>query len=332
MGTIVERKKMMDKTNWGFLTLLICTTVLLLGSGDARSQARYPTKAIDVIVAFGPGGGIDLNTRVTTTYLTKKWAVPVNVVNKPGGKNIPATLDLYKTAADGYTMFGDNSVTSSLMGATTRDLPFDVMARTFVATVSAIPYVISVPATSPYKNLAEFLAEARKNPGNISFTAGDVGIEYGVRRFLLTVGLDISKVKPVMVRDAAQAVAMTAGGNVSLGTSMVSSSLPAIKAGNLRPLLVADKSRHPDLPDVPTSVELGYPTLIYVGWVGISGPPKLPSPIVDIWNKTLEGMVRDPEVIAQFRRIGATPFYHDAKATRDYVLKDLEEVKKILGK
>lgn len=323
---------MMNTMKRGFLTSLIVTGILLVGLGEVRSQAKYPTRAIDVIVAFGPGGGIDLNTRVTASYMTKKWGLPVNVVNKPGGKNIPATLELYKAVADGYTMFGDNSVTSSLMGAATKDLPFEVKDRTFVATVSAIPYVISVPSTSPYKSLAEFLSEAKKNPANVTFTAGDVGIEYGIRRFLLAVGLDISKMKPVMVRDAAQAVAMTAGGNVSLGASMASSSLPAIKAGNLRPLLVADKSRHSDLPEVPTSVELGYPTFLYVGWVGISGPPKLPSFIVDIWDKSLEGMVRDPDVVAQFKRIGASPFYHDAKATREYVLKDLEEMKKILGK
>jgi tripartite-type tricarboxylate transporter receptor subunit TctC len=316
--------------NYLFVILFSVLVLSVSGLGDVQSQVRYPTRAIDDIVAFGAGGGIDLNSRVTATYIAKKWGVPVNVVNKPGGKNIPATLELYKAAPDGYTMFGDCSVTSSLMGATMNDLPFDVMERTYIATVSALPYVISVPSTSPFKTVEELVTEAKKNPGSISFSAGDVGIEFAIRRFCSTVGLDITKMKPVMMRDAAQTVAMIAGGHVSLGASMVSSSLPAAKAGTLRPLLVTFKNRHPDLPNVRTSTEAGYPALIYVGWIGISGPPKLPGYVVDAWSKAIEEMVKDPEVVSQFRKIGAEPFYHDPKATRDYVLKDMEETKKLL--
>lgn len=315
-----------------FVGLLSILIFILIGLGEnAQSQEKYPTKAIEVIVAFGPGGGIDLNTRVTTAYLSKKWGIPVNVVNKPGGKNVPGTLELYKAAPDGYTMFGDNIVTSPLMGATMKDLPFEIMDRTFIATVSASPYVISVPSTSPFKTLKEFIEEGKKNPGNISFTAGDVGIEFLLKRFCKTMGIDISKMKPVMVRDASQAVTFMAGGHVGLGGSMASSSLPAIKAGTIRPLIIAYKSRSADLPDVPTSQELGYPPFIHVAWVGISGPPKLPSHIIDIWNKALQEMVKDSGAISQLKKIGAEPFYNDPQATREYVKKEMEEAKRILA-
>lgn len=324
----------MSKVNqYYFVSLFSILIFILIGFGEqVQSQEKYPTRAIDVIVAFGPGGGIDLNTRVTTAYLNKKWGIPVNVVNKPGGRNVPATLELYKASPDGYTMFGDCNVTSSLMGATMKDLPFEVMDRTFIAAVSAVPYVVSVPSTSPIKNIKEFIEEAKKNPENITFTAGEVGIEFLVKRFFKTMGIDISKMKPVMIRDAAQAITFLAGGHVGFGGSMVSSGLPAIKAGTIRPLIMGFKSRHPDLPDVPTSQELGYPPFIHVGWIGISGPPKLPSYIVDIWSKALEEMIKDPAVISQFKKIGSEPFYNDPKATKEYVIKEMEEAKRILAK
>jgi tripartite-type tricarboxylate transporter receptor subunit TctC len=333
----IHRKKevtSMVKTRLYILAYLLSvfTLILTIWAEQAQSQSKYPTRAIQIIVPFGPGGGTDLPTRVAAAYLNKKWGVPLNVVNKPGGKCVPATLELYHAAPDGYTMIADSRAGCSLVGATVKNLPFEIMDRTFIAMFAGTPYILIVPSTSPFKTLEGFIVEAKKNPGSISWTGGDPGIESVVRMFFSSAGLDISKMKLVMITGGAEVVILTAGGHVTLGASVVPSILPAIRGGTVRPLVMMSKARYPDLPDLPTSAELGFPTLTALQWIGISGPPKLPSSIADIWGKTLQEMAKDQGIISQLRNVGALPFYLDAKATREYVTQEIGEARKLLYK
>lgn len=107
--------------------------------------------------------------------------------------------------------------------------------------------------------------------------------------------------------------------------------MPAIKAGTIRPLANTSKNRWPDLPDVPTTVELGYPTVNLVQFSGLSGPPKVPSDIIGIWNEGLQEMLKDPEVLSKLKNLGQEPFYLNTREFRDYVTKETEELKELYG-
>jgi tripartite-type tricarboxylate transporter receptor subunit TctC len=85
------------------------------------------------------------------------------------------------------------------------------------------------------------------------------------------------------------------------------------------------------LPDVPTTAELGYPTVNFINWVSISGPPKLPSFIVEKWEKTMEDLLKDPDVISKLDNMWAEPFYLNARETREYIINETEEMKKVFG-
>ena len=111
-----------------------------------------------------------------------------------------------------------------------------------------------------------------------------------------------------------------------MGLPASSSALPAIKAGTVRPIAVVGKVRLPDLPDVPTTAELGYPTINTSQRLGFSGPPKLPASVVAVWDKALQEIVQDQEIISRFGKIGLLPFYHNANATREMVRAEIEEV------
>lgn len=324
----------MSKARKWFLTGLIFVLVLMLIGWDkeVQSQVKYPNRPIDIIVPWPPGGGTDLPARIIAARLNKKWGVPVNAINKPGGKCIPGVIEVYHANPDGYTLLADSQSGCSLLEAEVKNLPFKTMDRTFIAMASAIPYILIVPSTSPFKNLKEFIAEAKKNPENISWTSGSPGIEYLIRRFLNLSGLDVSKMRAVMIRGGSEAVTITAGGHVTLGASTVGTVVPAVQSGTVKPMFITYKTRYPDLPDLPTSAEMGYPALTDVHWVGISGPPKLPSYVVDIWSKVLEEMVNDPELVSQLKNVGALPFYHDQKATIEYVTKEIGEATKFLTK
>jgi tripartite-type tricarboxylate transporter receptor subunit TctC len=304
--------------------------VLMLAGWTERvhAQDKYPTRAIDIIVPYAPGGATDVAARQVANYLKSKWGVPVNIVSKPGGRGIPALLDLYQSAPDGYTMLSEDSASASMLAAataTTKDLPFDTMNRTFVLMFKAHPFVIFVPSTSPFKTLKDFIAEAKKNTKDISYTAGPSALEYAIRQVFSEASVNISMAKAVMCKGAAEAVILAAGGNVTIGAAAVSTTLPALKAGTIKPLLITSKSRWPDLPDLPSSAELGYPGVNTVHWVGISGPPKLPSNISNMWDKAIQEMLRDPGFITQMKNTGGIAFYHTGQATAEFVRKETEE-------
>jgi tripartite-type tricarboxylate transporter receptor subunit TctC len=301
------------------------------GVRDGQSEERYPTRAIEVIVPFGAGGATDLTTRVMAAYVSRKWGLPVNVINKPGGNTIPACLEVYGAKPDGYTLLGDSLPSSSMVGVVVKSLPFKVVDRTFIASASCHPLVFMVPLNSPIKSMKDLEVEAKKDPEHFTWISmGGAGQQdLGMRQFFKAIGVDVLKTKPVMAQSGAKGAALIAGGHVLMGSSATGSAIPVINAGHVRPLAITGKERFPDLPNVPTTAEVGYPTVNAIQWNGPSGPPNLPSYIADIWNRALQEMVKDPAVITQLRNVGALPFYLNAREVREYVAKEVEEIDKL---
>ena len=318
---------------WFCVVLLSVLFTTWVGSMEAGAQEKYPARAIDIICPFAAGGSTDLIARITAAFLNKKWGVPVNVVNKPGGNTVPACLEVYRANPDGYTLLADGNPSSSMVGIVMKNIPFKVMDRTFLGMIGQAPHVPIVAASSPFKSLKDLEAEAKKSPESFTWTSlGGASIQdYVIRQFLKAIGVDVVKTKPVMSQGGSQAVTMTAGGHVKMGTATTSSALPAIKGGMVRPLAITSPTRWPDLPDVATTAELGYPTITGVQWNGISGPPNVPAAVTEKWNKDLQEMLKDPEAISKLKNVGASPFFHDARQFREFVLKQTEEVAILWG-
>lgn len=320
-------------SRWFCVVLLSFLFTAWIGSMEVRAQDKYPARGIDIICPFAAGGSTDLISRVTAAYLNKKWGVPVNVVNKPGGNTVPACLEVFNAKPDGYTLLADGNPSSSMVGIVMKTLPFDVMNRTFLGIVGQTAHVPIVSLSSPFKSLKELEAEAKKSPESFTWTSlGGASLQdYVIRQFLKAVNVDVAKTKPVMSQGGSQAVTLTAGGHVKMGSATASSALPAIQGNLVRPLAITSSTRWPDLPDVATTRELGYPTITGVQWNGISGPANLPAVVIEKWSKTLEEMLKDPEVVANLRKIGASPFYHDTRQAREFVLKEKEQVAILWG-
>lgn len=322
----MDRKKKFFPS--GMVSCVVIAVFIIGGVGQVQSQEKYPTRAVDVIIPYGPGGVISLVYQVMATYFTKKWGVRINVINKPGGNTIPASLEVYNAKPDGYTILGDNNGSASYVSAAMKTLPYKVMDRTFVAIYATAPLAFTVPADSPFKTLKDVEMDAKRSPEEFTWTSmGGTGTQdYGTRQFFKAIGVDISKTKPIMSQSGAQSAALSAGAHVKLGANVVSSAIPTIKGGMVKALAVTGKNRVPELPDVPTTVELGYPTVNAMAWCSPSGPPKLPSYIAEKWEKALEEMVKDPEVISQLQKIGAVPFYLNSRETVEFVKKEIEDV------
>jgi tripartite-type tricarboxylate transporter receptor subunit TctC len=325
----------MNKKSRILLCSLPLITIIVLGGwfNSVPAQEKYPTRAIDIIVPFAPGAATDLVSRLTAAFLNKKWGVPVNVVNKPGGNTVPACLEVYRATPDGYTILADNNPSSSMTPIVVKNLPYTIMDRTFIAMTATSPMVVVVHPPSSYKSLKDLESDAKKDPGGFTWTSlGGAGApDFTTRQFLKVIGVEVTRTKPIMSQGGSQAVVLTAGGNAKMGLGTVSACLPAIKGGMVRPLAVTSKQRWPDLAEVFTTLELGYPTVNHQYWIGVSGPPKLPSHIVEIWDGAFQEMLKDPEIISKLKNIGCILFYHNSREMKEYVMKETEEVRELWG-
>jgi tripartite-type tricarboxylate transporter receptor subunit TctC len=319
-----------------FLRGLLCAWVILMivGWSDlVPSQEKYPTKAIDWITPFSPGGGSDLAARIVAGHLRNLWKVPVNVINKSGGNSVPACLEVYEAAPNGYTMLIESTPSSSYLPMVVKNPPFKIMDRTFVAMMTSSPQILGVPSGSPLKSMKEVEAEAKKDPGQFTWTSlgGAGGMDINSRLFFRAIGVDILKTRPIVSQGGGQAAILVAGGNVKMGFNTVASYLPPISGGLVRPFAITGSTRYPGLPDLPTTAEVGYPSVNYEYWVGVAGPPNLPSYVIEKWNAALKEVLKDPEVISKLKNIGAVPFYLNAHDTKELVAKEAEEGGKLYG-
>jgi tripartite-type tricarboxylate transporter receptor subunit TctC len=327
------RNMRLRRINGAVLFMAMCLLVAFGSVQQAQAQVKYPNRAIDIIVGFVPGGSTDLSTRIMADYLKKKWNVPVNVINKGGGNTIPAALEVYNAKPDGYTLFADSSSSNASLEIGTKDLPFKVMDRTFIGMHSMLPFVYVVHAPSSYKTFQDLIAEAKKDPEHFTWTSnGGVGFQdITFRQFCKAVGLDVTKTKPIVTRGAAESITLTAGGHVKMGGGSATSAMASLQAGTIRVLAVTSKERWPEIPNAPTTAELGYPSIDNHQWNGVSGPPKLPAPIVDIWEQTMQAMAKDPEVNARMKSVGTKINYLNSRQVRQYVEREREELKVLWG-
>jgi tripartite-type tricarboxylate transporter receptor subunit TctC len=323
---------MMNRRQWLVCWLPVCLAVALL-SGAAVAADKFPQKPITIICTFGAGGTADLTSRIWADYLKKEWRIPVTVVNVTGGATVPAVQELYHAQPDGYTVMNDSNSSSSMLPIAVKDIPFNVMERTYIASLTYFPQVFVVPAASPIKTLKDLEAEAKRSPDDFTWTSlgGTGGQDYTARQFFKAIGVDVYRTKPISGKSGTDAARLTAGGNVKMGLTAPSSGLPSIQGGLIRPLAIAGKERFHALPEVPTTIELGYPSIVAVQWNGISAPAKLPPDVIDAWEKALQKMNKDPEVIEKLKKIGVSTLYLNAKETREYVAKEMMEVKSLWG-
>jgi tripartite-type tricarboxylate transporter receptor subunit TctC len=314
------------------LSLLFALIMVIAMVPQVCSQEKYPTKAIDLIVPFVPGGASDINARIVADFVKKKWGVPINVINKGGGASVPGNLEVYQAKPDGYTLLGDAQSSCSLLELAIKDLPFKIMDRTFIAMVSVSPTVFVTSPSHPWRTLKDLEAEVRKDPAG--FTWGSLGAgagDYAARQFFKAIGIDVAKTKPVVCRGGAEVVSLTAGGHIKLGLTSAAASYSHAKAGTMRALGITGFRLPESYPDLPTAEEQGYPTVNQVWWFGISGPPKLPSHIVSKWNEALQEMMKDPKYIARAKELLSVPFYRNSPDAREHVRKDMEEAGRLWG-
>jgi tripartite-type tricarboxylate transporter receptor subunit TctC len=317
-----------DTLETGLLTVFIVFAfALTTWSDQAQAQEKYPTRAIEIISPYSPGGTNDFTARTTADFLKKKWKVPVNVLNKPGGNTIPANIELYNAKPDGYTVLCDQRESSIMPEITEKDLPYKVFDRTWLGVIHLSAMMFILPPNSPYSSLDDVIADIKKDPENFTWGSyGGSGAADSVFRSLFkAIGVDVNRTKPVVCGGGSKCTALTAGGNVKIGAvGMGVSAMGAIDSGIIKPLAMVG-SRYAGYPKLVSTEDLGYPQVGWQGWTGFSGPPNVPSYIVDIWGKALLEFSKDPTVKSRFENAKNVVTFKSALEMKEQAMRQLKE-------
>lgn len=270
----------------------------------AAAAQDYPAKPIRLIVPFPPGGGTDISARTVAGRLSEGGRWTFVIENKPGAGGNLGVEQAVKSPADGYTMVIGQTSNLAINPALYAKLPYDPLRdlSPVVLLVSA-PVVLVVTANSKYKSLADLIAAAKSDPGAITYASPGNGTVSHLAGELLQRAAGV-KLSHVPYKGAAQALSDTLGGQVQSFMSSVPSALAHVKSGRLRALAVTSARRSPELPEVPTIAESGYPGFEANTWYGLLVPAGTPAPIIALLNAEVNRVIAMPEVRARLASEG----------------------------
>jgi len=278
------------------MKLLKCLLALLLSvlCGSAAAQP-WPAKPVHIVVAYPPGGGIDVMARQLAEKLTGMWAQPVIVENKPGANTIVATEAVAKSAPDGYTVLLTTDATFSINPHLYAKLPFDTQRDFVPVTMLVLLQQLLVANPSlPANTLPELIALAKAKPGSINYASYGSGSQPHLSGEMLKYKAGIDLVH-VPYKGISLAVPAVMAGEVQLTFAGIATSMPQLKAGRIKALAIGGPRRSPLLPQVPTFTELGYPEVETHAWFGLFLPAGSPREAVMRIYQDTHKIIEEPE-------------------------------------
>lgn len=308
------------------LTASLLTTVL----PAAAQTAPWPAKPIRLIVGYPPGGGIDFAARTVQAPLQEALRQQIVVDYKPGAGGMLAAAELSRAAPDGYTLLLANTGPFAIAPYLQAKLPYDPVRQfTYIGQISQGSYIAVTRMDHPAKDLREFVAWARANPGKVNYASGGNGTSTHMNGELMNQasGLDMTHVP---YKGSAPAVQDLIGGQTQLLIDAGTVLLPQVKGGKLKALAVTGPRRDPQLPDVPTVRELGLGGMETVGFQGLVGPAGMPREVVDRIANELAKVLAQQEIKAKFAAAGAEVHSLGAAEFAAFVKADNEKWAKLV--
>ena len=277
--------------------LLLVALAVLAVVIPANADESFPSRPITLVAPFPPGGIADLTGRPLASALEKVLKSPVALVNRQGAAGAVGMQSVAVAKPDGYTLLVALSSISIIPEADKlfgRQPAYTVDQFAPIALLTADPTVLVVRAESPWKTAREFIEDAKKRPGQISFSSSGV---YGTLHMAMELLSQASgiKLRHVPYSGGGPAVTALLGGHVDALASGPAAVIPQIKAGKLRPLAGWGTERIAALPDVPTFKELGYPDAEFYIWSGVFAPKATPAPVLVKLREAVRDAAAHPE-------------------------------------
>jgi tripartite-type tricarboxylate transporter receptor subunit TctC len=302
----------------------------LLAAGIAAASVaapawatNYPNKPVKIVVGFAPGGANDIIARLIAKELGTMWGQPVVVENKPGANGAIAFSQVAKAPADGYTLvLGTAGPTT--MNQALQKLPFDVL-KDFTPIVNLVdaPHALAVNGKLPVNNLREFIQLAKK--ANPKFTYSSPGIgnsgHYAMEMLKQQAGVDITH---VAYKGAAPALNDVIAGHVQAYFTSAAALLPHANTGTIKVLAVTSNTRVPELSNVPTMAEAGFPHFEFPVYGGLLGPAGMPADVVQKINADANRALKSAAFLEQLKQNALTPLGGTPQQFAQFLATDLQ--------
>ncbi|MEH2477328.1 tripartite-type tricarboxylate transporter receptor subunit TctC [Nitrobacteraceae bacterium AZCC 2146] len=330
-----ERETLMKRRD--FIAGLGGLSTLALTGQNVRAQEAWPNRNITMVVPFPAGGQADIAARPIAASLQKMLGKPVIIDNRSGAGGSLGNAAVARAQPDGHTLLMTLSSLAVLPESDRiydRPPAYEVDQLQPIARVLADPTLFAVPASAPWKTIADFIADAKARPGAIAF--GSSG-PFGTLHIAMEMFANAADIKLLHVpyRGATPAISDLLGGQIQALASAPGTLKQHVDAGTLRVLANWGSERLPAFPNLPTFKELGFPEVEFYIWAGLFVPKGLPQPIVTKLRDCTRQAMSDSEVTRTFEVAGNMPAYQDADEFAQFVAKDsarLVAVAKKIGK
>jgi tripartite-type tricarboxylate transporter receptor subunit TctC len=282
---------------------LVLAAITLAAPAPAQ---QYPVKPVRLIVAFAPGGPLDIHARIVGQKLSESWGQQVVIDNRTGASGTIGADLVAKAPADGYTALANASV-HVIVPSLIAKLPYDpIRDFTPVTVMGSAPLLLVVTPTLPAKTVRELAALGKARPGALTFGSGGNGTSTHLSGEFLKTVLGI-KMTHIPYKGTGPALIDVMAGHVPMMFSSVTAAIELVKSGRLRPVAITSAKRYPQLPGVPTFSESGYPQLVIGSWYAIWLPARAPESVASKLHADIARVLNLPEVRNRIIELGGEP-------------------------
>jgi tripartite-type tricarboxylate transporter receptor subunit TctC len=282
--------------------LFLCTILFWVLGAAAQT---YPSRPIQIVVPYAPGGVVDFVARTLGQRLSQQVGQPVVMDNRPGAGGIIGIEYTARSAPDGHTLVVMDPaivINPSLQ----EKVPYDVLKDLqTVSVIGSSPLVLVVNPAVPAGSMGQLVDYAKANPGKLNFVSAGIGTTPHMAGEMLKLRTGAS-MQHVPYKGSGPAMADLVGGQVQMGFSSITAALPFMRDGKLRGLATTGAKRSGALPDLPTVIEAGYPGFEVDLWLGVFAP-NLPAPVLARLNSEVRNALQDSAVRAAFAKVGVEP-------------------------
>jgi tripartite-type tricarboxylate transporter receptor subunit TctC len=305
--------------------LRMCAVVAaaVLSSGAASAQSGFPSRPVHIFVPYAAGGGVDILARTLGEVVSRQWGQGVVVENRPGAGGMVASQALAKSAPDGYTLIvvASGHATNPFLYP---KLPYDTFKDfTPISLLASSPNILLVRADSPFKTVADVIAQARLKPGSLSFAHAGNGTSTHLAGELLK---NLAKIdlEAIPYKGGAPAINDLLGGQIAMSFNNGPESVGQLEAGTVRALAVTTGTRASFLPDVPSMAETvpGYDTEV---WWGLLGPAGMPADLVEKLAHDFVAALNTDSVKQRLTKLGASPIGSTSRQFDEKIHADYEK-------
>jgi tripartite-type tricarboxylate transporter receptor subunit TctC len=307
---------------------ITCIAALATATALAGAQS-FPSKTIEFIVPFAPGGSTDTVSRMLAQKMSETFGQPAIVNNRPGGGSIIGTALAAKAPPDGHTILAQ-TIAFAINAAAKKNLPYDpIKSFTPIAELSTLPLMLVVHPSLPVNSVQELVAMAKQKPGQLNYASSGSGTSphLAAEMFKSMAGVDMIHIP---FKGNAEASNALLGGHVPIYFALVPPFLAHVKSGALRALAVTTERRIDSLPHAPTIAELGYAGFEISSWQGLFVPAGTPPAAVARLNSEVGRIINLPEVRARIEREGATPVAGTAEQFGAKVASEIAKWKRVI--